>query len=56
MPYLGAATVLMHLIISALGDEEDMFVCQFMNLNAERSYFFLMDSVQMHPINHRLGT
>lgn len=39
MPYLGAATALMHLIISALRDEEEMFVCQFMNLNAEKSFF-----------------
>lgn len=56
MLHLGAAAALIYLIISALRDEGEVFVCQVLNLNAEKVFFFLVDSVLFHSINHRLST
>lgn len=55
MLHLGAADALIHIIICALRDEGEIFVCQVLNLNAEE-VFFPMDSVLICSINHRLRT
>lgn len=39
MLYLSSAAALKHLIIAALRNEEEMFVCQVLNLNAKKVFF-----------------
>lgn len=39
MLHLGAADALIHIIICALRDEGEIFVCQVLNLNAEEDFF-----------------
>lgn len=55
MLHLGAAAALIHIIISALRDEGEIFVCQVQSLNAEKVFFpygFSSDSLYKSQIEH----
>lgn len=55
MLYLGVAAALIHLIIAALRDEKEKFVCRVLNLNAKKlffSYGFNADSPNKSQAEH----